>query len=114
MADQSVALMIERSGGSGFSGAQPYSGPIADRGQKVSPEATRKDKSAPAESQHSPTAAASGDWARIVQDDESGRSYVQILDRKTGEVLYEIPPEEIQKLGKLLRDMTGSMVDTVA
>lgn len=114
MADQSVVLTIERTGGSGFSGAQPYLGPIADRGQKVSPEAARKEKSAPAESQQLPTAAASGDWARIVQDEESGRSVVQILDRRTGEVIYEIPPEEIQKLGKMLREMTGSMVDTVA
>ncbi len=114
MADQSVALMTERVGGSGYAGAQPYSGPIADRGQKVSPEAARHSKSAPAESQRSSNAAASGDWARIVQDEETGRSYVQILDRKTGEVIYEIPPEEIQKLGKILKDMAGSMVDTVA
>ncbi len=114
MADQTVALMIERAGGSGFSGAQPYSGPLADRGQTVSPGAARTQKQAPAGSQEPSTADASGDWARLVQDEESGRSYVQILDRRTGEVIYEIPPEEIQKLGKLLKEMTGSMVDTVA
>jgi uncharacterized FlaG/YvyC family protein len=113
MANPTLVLDVERAGGSGFSGAQPYSGPTADRGQKVSRESERTQKPAAVSKPPSATEP-SGDWARIVQDHESGRSFVQILDRKTGEVLYEIPPEEIQKLGKLLKETTGSMVDTVA
>lgn len=107
MTDQSVTLNVERTGVPGFSGARPYSGSIAKRGQQVSRESAHSQDPAAVD------ANAAGDSVRLVRDEETGRSCVQILDRKTGEVLYEIPPEEVQKLAKILKDMTGLMVNEV-
>ncbi|GAB4246306.1 MAG: hypothetical protein Kow00109_22420 [Acidobacteriota bacterium] len=52
--------------------------------------------------------------ARLAQDKDSGKTIVQILDRRTGNVLYEIPPEEVRKLARLLQNLTGSVVDRTA
>jgi uncharacterized FlaG/YvyC family protein len=53
------------------------------------------------------------DSIQLVRDEVSGRSYVQVMDKK-GEVVYQIPPEELQKLQRLLDHLNGNVVDTVA
>ena len=82
------------------------------RSKDSSREPTRNER--PKAPDHTPETENSGDSVRLVRDEKSGRSFIEILDRKTGEVMYQIPPEEVQKLAELLKDMTGSMVDTVA
>lgn len=112
MTDQTVTISLERTGAAGFSGAQPYSGKTASQVKDGPRGAARSEK--PTESDQSAASEKSGDSVRLVRDAESGRSRVEILDRKTGEVLYQIPAEEVQKLAERLKDMTGSMVDTLA
>lgn len=56
----------------------------------------------------------SGDGVRLVNDEESGRPFIQILDRRTGEVIYEIPTEALKKLPKLFDRSSGVVIDTVA
>jgi hypothetical protein len=112
MADQTVIMSLERAGGAGFSGAQPYSGRPVSKVKGGPRETARSEK--PTASEKSAASEKSGDSVRLVRDAESGRSRVEILDRTTGEVLYQIPAEEVQKLAERLKDMTGSMVDTLA
>jgi uncharacterized FlaG/YvyC family protein len=50
---------------------------------------------------------------QLVRDEESGRSFVQVMDDR-GEILYQIPPEELMKLQQLLKHLNGNVVDTVA
>lgn len=52
--------------------------------------------------------------ARLARDEASGKSIVQILDRDTGAVLYEIPPEEVRKLARMVQELAGPVVDTTA
>lgn len=113
MTDQAVTLSIDRAGGAGPSGAQAFSGAAAERAQQ----AARESEGTPRQSKTSTEksrADQSGTRARLVRDEKSGRSHIEILDRKTGEVMYQIPPESIQALSELLESATGSMVDTVA
>lgn len=56
----------------------------------------------------------SQDSVKLVRDETTGRSFVQILDRKTGEVIYEIPPEQLRKIPELSEKVNGNVVDTVA
>jgi len=53
------------------------------------------------------------DSVQLVRDEKSGRSYIQVVD-DDGEVLYQVPPEELQKLQQLLRHLNGNVVDTLA
>jgi uncharacterized FlaG/YvyC family protein len=112
MADQTVIVNVERAGRASFSGAQAYSGPASLRRKDASPEAARSEKTEA--QQKSAETEELVDSVRLVRDETSGRSFVEILDKKTGEVMYQIPPEEVRKLAELLKDMTGSMVNTVA
>jgi uncharacterized FlaG/YvyC family protein len=51
---------------------------------------------------------------RLVHSEELGRPVVHILDRETGEIIYQIPPEELQKLSTFLDEFKGSVVDKLA
>jgi len=78
------------------------------RGEKAgNARATESNKSA------QPEVAPQKDGVRLVQDPDSGRTLVEILDRKTGEVIYQLPPEELQKLAEQLKQFTGTVIDTV-
>lgn len=52
--------------------------------------------------------------ARLARDEASGKSIIQILDRETETVLYEIPPEEVRKLARMVQELAGPVVDTTA
>jgi len=49
----------------------------------------------------------------FVVDQHSGKSFIQVVDRDSGEVLRQIPPEEARKLSEALEVMTGNVVDTL-
>lgn len=44
----------------------------------------------------------------------SGSSTIQVLDRDTGEIIREIPPEKIQINGRLERQLTLRLFDELA
>ncbi len=48
------------------------------------------------------------------KDDETGQTYVKIVDKETGEVIREIPPEEVRKLAEKLDEMVGILLDKKA
>lgn len=47
----------------------------------------------------------------ITVDRDLGRMVVKILDEKTGELIRQIPPEEILAISKRLMDMEGIFID---
>ncbi len=47
-------------------------------------------------------------------DDELNRVVVKILDGESGDVIRQIPPENLLKLAKVLRDQAGMLFDTQA
>lgn len=49
----------------------------------------------------------------FVKDEDSGQSFIQVVDRDSGEVLRQIPPEEARRLSEALEDMVGNVVDTL-
>ena len=49
----------------------------------------------------------------FVVDEDSGRSFIQVVDRDSGEILRQIPPEEARRLSEALEDMIGNVVDTL-
>ncbi|MFB3901893.1 MAG: flagellar protein FlaG [Acidobacteriota bacterium] len=51
---------------------------------------------------------------QVVIDEKTNRLYVQVVDRETGEVLREIPPEELRKLRELVEQLNGRVLDTIA
>jgi len=50
----------------------------------------------------------------FVVDQNSGKSFIQVVDRDSGEILRQIPPEEARKLSEALEEMIGNVVDTLA
>jgi flagellar protein FlaG len=50
----------------------------------------------------------------FVVDQDSGESFIQVVDRHSGEVLRQIPPEEARRLASALKEVLGHVVDTVA
>lgn len=97
---------------SNFENPSATSQPHASReAEQKSVQKTREEKSKKGDRG---TEAAPRASARLAQDRESGKTIVQILDRRTGEVLYEIPPEEVRKLARLLQHLTGSVIDKTA
>lgn len=46
-------------------------------------------------------------------DSKSGETYITVLDPETGEVIREIPPEELRELAEKLQQATGSVVDVL-
>ncbi|GER07105.1 hypothetical protein JCM17843_14150 [Kordiimonadales bacterium JCM 17843] len=49
---------------------------------------------------------------RIDQDEESGRVVFQSVDRDSGEVINQFPPETILKLIASIREAEGIVLDT--
>ncbi len=47
----------------------------------------------------------------ITVDKDLGRMVVKILDEKTGDLIRQIPPEEILAISKRLKDMEGIFID---
>ncbi len=47
-------------------------------------------------------------------DKASGRSGVKVIDRRTHEVLKQIPPEQILKTAARIREMIGALLDEMA
>jgi flagellar protein FlaG len=50
----------------------------------------------------------------FVVDQNSGKSFIQVVDRDSGEILRQIPPEEARRLSEALEEMIGNVVDTLA
>jgi len=44
-------------------------------------------------------------------DDKTNRIVVQIINKETGEVIKEIPPEEVLKLAARIRELLGLFID---
>lgn len=50
---------------------------------------------------------------RFEKNEDLQELIVKVVDQKTDEVIRQIPPEEIVNLSKHLRDLQGSIVNTV-
>ena len=51
---------------------------------------------------------------RFEKNDDLQGLIVKIVDQETNEVIRQIPPEELVNLSKHLRELQGSIVDTVS
>ncbi len=49
---------------------------------------------------------------RFEQDESSKQFVVRIVDRESGEVIRQLPPEELLGLKATLEDLRGNLVDT--
>jgi len=45
------------------------------------------------------------------KDDETGQTYIKIVDKDSGDIIREIPPEEVRKLAEKLDEMVGLLFD---
>ncbi len=50
----------------------------------------------------------------IQQDEKAGAIVVQVSERQTGEVIRQIPPEDLLELKKKLEDLVGLLFDSSA
>ncbi len=48
---------------------------------------------------------------RLDVDDELHRVIIKLIDKETGEVIRQIPPEELIELAKKMKDIEGLFVD---
>ncbi len=48
---------------------------------------------------------------KIRVDPETGKNLIKVVDRKTGEVIREIPPEEVVRLAARIEKMIGIFLD---
>ena len=51
---------------------------------------------------------------RFERDSNSEKTVVKIVDSETDEVIRQIPPEELLNLTKQLKELSGSIIDTVS
>jgi flagellar protein FlaG len=49
---------------------------------------------------------------RFEKDSEIGEMVVKVVDQESGEVIRQIPPEELLDLSRCLSDLRGNIVDT--
>ncbi len=50
--------------------------------------------------------------ARLSYDEDERRTYVEVLDPRTGDVLFRFPPEAMEKhLSSLVGNGTGALID---
>jgi len=49
---------------------------------------------------------------RFEKDKETESLVVKVVDRESGEVIRQVPPEELLSLSKRLRELQGNIVDT--
>ena len=47
-------------------------------------------------------------------DEETGERVIQLIDSETGEVVRQIPPEELLHVMKALRDLKGMLFSTIS
>ena len=47
-------------------------------------------------------------------DSKSKQLYIKVVDRDTGEVVKQIPPEELREIASQMEQMTGNILDTIA
>lgn len=115
MSENAVALASYRVTSSDMS-LQRSNEPVRNR--RRSPEqdsATSKPALAStAGSQFTPSTRLSTPSVTFVVDEKSGQSFIQVIDRESGEILRQIPPEEARRLSAALKEMIGTVVDTVA
>ncbi len=45
------------------------------------------------------------------KDQETGQTYIKIVDKDSGKIIREIPPEEVRKLAEKLDEMVGVLFD---
>jgi flagellar protein FlaG len=82
--------------------------PTAETKAPVRPEAEAKAKAqTPAPQERPPS-------TRLMIEDVGGRFVYTVLDRVTGQVLAQIPRDELQKLGDLDDYAAGAVIDTQA
>jgi len=43
----------------------------------------------------------------FVVEDQQGRPYIRLLDRETGDVIREIPPDKTREVSKRIQDLVG-------
>ncbi len=48
------------------------------------------------------------------KDQETGQSYIEIVDKDSGDVVREIPPETLRKLAEKMDEMLGILFDKKA
>ncbi len=84
---------------------------------KRSSEGDRPKKLAPANQRSSvPISVPIPETSRSVTfevDRKSNELYIKVVDRDTGEVVRQIPPEALRKMANQLELMTGNILDTI-
>ncbi len=48
---------------------------------------------------------------RFQKDDQSGKWVAQVVDVETGEVLRQVPPEELRRIAAALRQSMGLLIN---
>lgn len=94
----------------------------ADKPQRIPPQ--RKSAADPAQANEEMTkrvAEAMDQYIRSIQSDleikiheGTGRIVVRVISHETGEVIREIPPEEMLKLAEKMDEMTGGLLQATA
>ncbi len=98
---------------SGAAGAKP---------QRIAPSGgSAADRAQPSEETTKRVAEAMDQYIRSVESDleikiheETGRIVVKVISHETGEVIREIPPEELIHLAEKMDEMTGGLLQTTA
>jgi flagellar protein FlaG len=47
----------------------------------------------------------------VFQVDDSGDIYIQVVDKETGQVVRQIPPEELRRLAETMTELTGQILN---
>jgi flagellar protein FlaG len=47
----------------------------------------------------------------VFQVDDHGAIYIEVVDKETGEVVRQIPPEELRRLAETMTELTGQILD---
>ena len=81
---------------------------------KRSSEEDRPKKLAPANQLSSAPVPKTNRSVTFEVDSKSNQLYIKIVDRETGEVVKQIPPETLRKMAKQIEQMTGNILDTIA
>ena len=51
---------------------------------------------------------------KFQSDEETGERVILLIDSETGEVVRQIPPEELLHVMKALRDLKGMLFSTIS
>ncbi len=80
---------------------------------KRSSEGDRPKKLAPANQRVSVPIPETSRSVTFEVDRKSNELYIKVVDRDTGEVVRQIPPEALRKMANQLELMTGNILDTI-